>query len=540
MKTKFLLLTAALALLGISGAMADDAIAAKRFNFPLSSANTTWGGDKVTVNVNSFTFNAGTKEDGSDEYGNAAMGWTTITDISEYTNLVLELEEATTSTVEICVCNGGFWGMANNYTTTLPQGDTKISIPITNMKKNYVDTNNSSNSGDGSALNLAAIDLIFLRTGWVHEQTVKIKEFYLEQTTDVAVNDTKEIEVTNPTETSYKLDGETNYKYLVIVPSAPYVEKGAQFLYNLSDGTNNIQDWGFAYGNYQQRRATFLNLTDKKVYQNDEETEQDANGESTVCKDFSSSNIDMTKLAKLSIIPETEGTELEISAIYFTNDKPTYSNQWNFPVSKCDYVRETTTTGTWGTVCLPYNAAICGAYTYEVAGVDNKENPTKLYLRQVYGLLKAGVSYIFKTNTNRQGDFEEGYVTFYRAGASSVAKPTNKNVMVGSFNNEKQAIPDGCYYLKDGLLKKCVSGKTNYVGQYKAYFDFSKAEVISDVNAAKANCISFDVEGNSVTSINNAKAEQKNSDAIYNLNGTRVMNPTKGIYIKNGKKFVVK
>jgi hypothetical protein len=27
---------------------------------------------------------------------------------------------------------------------------------------------------------------------------------------------------------------------------------------------------------------------------------------------------------------------------------------------------------------------------------------------------------------------------------------------------------------------------------------------------------------------------------IYGINGLRVINPTKGIYIKNGKKFIIK
>ncbi len=31
-----------------------------------------------------------------------------------------------------------------------------------------------------------------------------------------------------------------------------------------------------------------------------------------------------------------------------------------------------------------------------------------------------------------------------------------------------------------------------------------------------------------------------NNDAIYDLQGRRVLNPTRGVYIRNGKKYIVK
>ena len=42
------------------------------------------------------------------------------------------------------------------------------------------------------------------------------------------------------------------------------------------------------------------------------------------------------------------------------------------------------------------------------------------------------------------------------------------------------------------------------------------------------------------TGINTVKADSRLQGAIYNLRGQRVMTPSKGLYIMNGKKFFVK
>jgi hypothetical protein len=45
--------------------------------------------------------------------------------------------------------------------------------------------------------------------------------------------------------------------------------------------------------------------------------------------------------------------------------------------------------------------------------------------------------------------------------------------------------------------------------------------------------------GNS-SGISTIKADSKNDNKIYSLGGQLLNNPPKGIYIKNGKKYVVK
>ena len=42
------------------------------------------------------------------------------------------------------------------------------------------------------------------------------------------------------------------------------------------------------------------------------------------------------------------------------------------------------------------------------------------------------------------------------------------------------------------------------------------------------------------TGIENSEFNIQNSELIYDLQGRRVANPTKGVYIKNSKKVVIK
>jgi Flp pilus assembly protein protease CpaA len=94
------------------------------------------------------------------------------------------------------------------------------------------------------------------------------------------------------------------------------------------------------------------------------------------------------------------------------------------------------------------------------------------------------------------------------------------------------------YYLSGGQFKK-VNGNAN-IGHKKCYLQlpsrfFSKTRSIEIV---------YDDEEEGTTGIvpmdNGQWIMDKGSDVIYNLQGQRVKNPTKGLYIKNGKKVLIK
>ena len=91
---------------------------------------------------------------------------------------------------------------------------------------------------------------------------------------------------------------------------------------------------------------------------------------------------------------------------------------------------------------------------------------------------------------------------------------------------------DGKYFIASGnTIKKSNGG--NLKG-FRAY--------IEDTTPSSSRTLTFDCDDIQVTEISTIANSQKlNANRlIYDLQGRKVMNPTKGMYIVNGKKVVVK
>ena len=92
---------------------------------------------------------------------------------------------------------------------------------------------------------------------------------------------------------------------------------------------------------------------------------------------------------------------------------------------------------------------------------------------------------------------------------------------------------DGTHY----ILANGASGVGFYKATPSTTIAAGKAYLISP-SGAPFFLFGF---GGETTGINAAKAEGvKTGEAVYNLNGQRVSQPTKGLYIINGKKVVMK
>lgn len=108
------------------------------------------------------------------------------------------------------------------------------------------------------------------------------------------------------------------------------------------------------------------------------------------------------------------------------------------------------------------------------------------------------------------------------------------NMFVGS--HVKQTLPttsDGYtnYVLKDGVFRP--SDGTASVGANKAYL-----RVPTDWTTVSAPELRIEV-ADETTGIVNIKNNRQVIDRYYNLNGQRIENPKKGIYIKGGKKIFI-
>lgn len=116
---------------------------------------------------------------------------------------------------------------------------------------------------------------------------------------------------------------------------------------------------------------------------------------------------------------------------------------------------------------------------------------------------------------------------------------TANNRMVGAVEDITIANESGFQYYafskNQGKFVKLKDGAT--FPYFKAYFRMAS----SAASPAKGFSIMFD-DDNTVTGIDSVTEVGKDSDKApyYNLNGMRVSKPTKGVYIHNGKKVIIK
>lgn len=112
-----------------------------------------------------------------------------------------------------------------------------------------------------------------------------------------------------------------------------------------------------------------------------------------------------------------------------------------------------------------------------------------------------------------------------------------KKVVYGTFEGTYHAqtdVPENCLFLSEN--KFWYSAGLTKMKAFRAYFDL--LDVLAEVEGAGAR-IMIDVNGET-TDIRDINRQEMNDDRYYTLDGRIVENPSKGIYIKNGKKVIIK
>lgn len=251
-------------------------------------------------------------------------------------------------------------------------------------------------------------------------------------------------------------------------------------------------------------------------------------------------------ISKIEIIPnkidETETITLDETA---TNNTLEAKTGVNVTLKRSMVANE------WNTICLPFDVpaeqatAVFGD-NVKIAALDENSTGTTLSFNSVKAIT-ASVPYLIKPSIASPAD---GYnfkgVTIKDDGKGNVVAP--KPVMteglfglVGIYNkvdvNEdiKNTLFSGdCYAAFLGAGNKIYKAGTGMTKGFRAYFAIPKS--------ASASALRVVIDG-TATSIKNIDSEVVESNApVYNLQGQRVdgNNLTPGIYVKAGKKFVVK
>jgi len=115
--------------------------------------------------------------------------------------------------------------------------------------------------------------------------------------------------------------------------------------------------------------------------------------------------------------------------------------------------------------------------------------------------------------------------------------------LYGVYTDTYKYVPANSYVLQNGAeglgFYKVAADNTIKITSFRAYLT-PQESATPQKSALTRSFIGFD--GGTTGIKNSVKVENKNigDDVIYNLSGQVVTNPGKGIYIKNGKKFIIK
>lgn len=190
----------------------------------------------------------------------------------------------------------------------------------------------------------------------------------------------------------------------------------------------------------------------------------------------------------------------------------------------------------WNTICLPF--AISSSDIATMFGTDTKvaeyasNDGTTLHFTTLSGNMQANVPYIIKPT----GSTSLFYLkTDVENGTPEKSVSGSNQKFVGTY--AKKTVPEGDYFIGNGddTFYKVGTGATVNIKAFRGYF--------TNEATAKQMDINIDGEATSITKIDESVVP---SD-IYNLNGQLVRSKvlstgglTKGVYIVNGKKMVVR
>ena len=201
------------------------------------------------------------------------------------------------------------------------------------------------------------------------------------------------------------------------------------------------------------------------------------------------------------------------------------------PVDITDVTLGVNATAGWGTFIAPYDnltPSTVKAYT-----VSHTNNNVVYFEENTTGVLSANTPYILSTDEN------SNVSVAFKGIANNDEDTYSVNGLVGLLT--AGAVPANSYVLQyqpeeDGTsfykVTSDMAGTAN-----RCYLDL--ASVPTSAPAGARADVSFnlygDASGISIVSVNEA-----NSNQAYSISGQRVNKPSKGLYIVNGKKFIVK
>ena len=192
------------------------------------------------------------------------------------------------------------------------------------------------------------------------------------------------------------------------------------------------------------------------------------------------------------------------------------------------------TAGKWSTIVLPFDiasgdiATVFGEGTSVAELSSGTENTLNFNTTLTDSKMKANQPYAIKVVS----DFTSATINGVTIVNDTPTQTVGDWNFVGTYSST--TVPEGSYYFKSNKLYQRSAGHTTTMKPFRAYLTYT--------GGTPAPALNFVIDGD-VTGIAHISADgQMNLEegAVYNLNGQRVAQPAKGLYIVNGRKVVIK
>lgn len=197
--------------------------------------------------------------------------------------------------------------------------------------------------------------------------------------------------------------------------------------------------------------------------------------------------------------------------------------------------------GQWNTIVLPFATTVTEISTalgYAVVDVlGESTSPETISLKLAFGAIPANTPFMVQPAADKDLSAVTAFGTKTIVySADPKADDGQGHYFKGTYKGTTVTSADKSEYYYSTSQKKFVnaSGSTK-IGIMRAF--------LKDTNAAGAGArvITIEEADGSVTAIDTVEAQNgENNGAIYNLQGVRVNKASKGVFIQNGKKVIIK
>lgn len=217
-------------------------------------------------------------------------------------------------------------------------------------------------------------------------------------------------------------------------------------------------------------------------------------------------------------------------------------------------VKRTIKAGEWSTLCVPFamtktqataafgDDVVIKAYSSYTAEIDEVTFiPSAItlnftdYVLSALKKIQAGTPYLIKTSQDIESfDVDNVNVT---ATTTDVSGPETEYGLAGKFSGvlAKTKVPENGLFIS-GNKFYYSKGNTDIMA-FRGWFDL---EAIYNVALPVEAPVYLSFDGGTTRISMTENDNQKVDGTYYNLSGQKVLNPTKGLFIKNGKKYVIK